>query len=81
MKKEDLEKLQKIQMDNIGYLDISIITRADQMTTFFTMTSYPYSRKLYSHKLHWGEDNTEEFEKIISEIEYEKNKEYLKLDQ
>ena len=81
MKKEDLEKLQKIQMDNIGYLDITIATRDDQMTTFFTMTSYPYSRKLYSHKLHWGEDNTEEFEKIISEIEYENSTKHLKLEQ
>lgn len=68
MKKEDLQRLQKIQSDYIGHLDIQIETRNDQQQTMFTMTDFPQSKKFYVHKLSWLDDNTKEFEKIESEI-------------
>ena len=67
-KKVDLEKLQKIQLEHIGSLDIQIATRYDQNSTLFTMTDYPLTRELYVHKLPWGADNTEEFKKINKEL-------------
>ena len=67
-KKADLEKLQKIQLEHIGSLDIQIETRYDQKSTLFTMTDYPLTRELYVHKLPWGEDNSEEFKKINKEL-------------
>lgn len=69
MKAEDLEKLQKIQSKTIGILDITIETRNDQQKTMFTLTDYPNSRELFIHKLHWLENNSDEFEKIDKEIE------------
>ncbi len=68
MKLEDLQRLQKLQSDYIGYLDIQIETRNDQQQTMFSMTNFPQSKKLYVHKLSWLYDNTKEFEKIESEI-------------
>lgn len=68
MKLEDLQRLQGLQLDYIGRLDIQIETRNDQQKTMFTMTDFPQSRKCYIHKLSWLEDNTKEFEKIESEI-------------
>lgn len=69
-----LEKLQKIQLDNIGYLDIAIETRNDQQKTLFSITDYPQSKKLYIHKLSWLYDNKKEFEIIENEIKNFKNK-------
>ena len=66
--KVDLEKLQKIQLEHIGSLDIQIATRYDQNSTLFTMTDYPLTRELYVHKLPWGADNSEEFKKINKEL-------------
>ena len=67
--REDLQRLHRFQEDNIGILDMSIETRADQQATMFTMTDYPKSRKLHIYKLSWNEDNTGKFEKIEKEIE------------
>lgn len=64
----DLQTLQQLQAKYIGWLDIQIETRADQQSTMFTVTNYPYGGKLYVHKLSWFEDNSEEFEKINKEI-------------
>ena len=69
MMREDLQRLHRIQEENIGILDTSIETRADKQATMFTMTNYPKSRKLCIYKLSWHEDNTEKFEKIEKEIE------------
>lgn len=66
--KEDLKKLQDIQISWLGTLDINIETRADQQTTMFTMTNYPVSRKLLIHKLKWNNDNSYEFKMIEQEI-------------
>lgn len=68
MKLEDLQRLQGLQLDYIGRLDIQIETRGDHQLTMFTVTNYPYGGKLYFHKLSWFNDNTKEFEKIESEI-------------
>lgn len=68
MRLEDLQRLQEIQSDYIGCLDIQIETRNDQQQTMFSMTDFPQSKKLYIHKLSWLNDNTKEFEKIESEI-------------
>ena len=68
MKLEDLQRLQGLQSDYIGCLDIQIETRNDQQQTMFSMTDFPQSKKMYIHKLSWLEDNTKEFEKIESEI-------------
>ena len=68
MKLEDLQRLQGLQLDYIGRLDIQIETRNDQQQTMFTVTNYPYGSKLYVHKLSWLEDNIKEFEKIENEI-------------
>ena len=70
MKLEDLQRLQKIQSDYIGLLDIQIETRNDQQKTMFSMTDFPQSKKIYIHKLSWIDDNTKEFETIESEIIY-----------
>ena len=69
MKLEDLQRLQKLQLDYIGRLDIQIETRNDQQQTMFSMTDFPQSKKLYIHKLSWLNDNTKEFEKINKEIQ------------
>lgn len=69
MKLEDLQRLHKLQLNYIEYLDIQIATRNDQQQTMFTMTDFPRSKKLYIHKLSWLDDNTKEFEKIKKEIE------------
>ena len=68
MKLEDLQRLQELQLDYIGDLDIQIETRNVQQQTMFTMTSFPQSRNYCIHKLSWLEDNTKEFEKIEEEI-------------
>jgi len=68
MRLEDLQRLQELQSDYIGCLDIQIATRNDQQQTMFSMTDFPQSKKLYIHKLSWLYDNTKEFEKIESEI-------------
>ena len=68
MKQEDLRKLQEIQFNYIGTLDINIATRADQKSTMFTMTNYPISRKLIIHKLKWDKNNEAKFKKIEKEI-------------
>ena len=68
MKIEDLQRLQGLQVNYIGRLDIQIETRVDQLKTMFSMTNFPQSSKLYIHKLSWIDDNTKEFEKIESEI-------------
>ena len=69
MRLEDLQRLQEIQSDYIGCLDIQIETRNDQQQTMFSMTDFPQSKKLYIHKLSWLNDNTKEFEKINKEIQ------------
>ena len=74
MKIEDLQRLQELQLDYIGCLDIQIETRGDHQLTMFTVTNYPYAGKLYIHKLSWFEDNSEEFEKIEEEIKLMKKK-------
>ena len=66
--KSDLKHLQDIQLHWIGTLDIQIETRIDQESTMITLTNYPKSRKLFTHKLGWCEDNTNEFKKIENEI-------------
>lgn len=68
MRIEDLQRLQELQLDYIGLLDIQIETRNDQQKTMFSMTDFPQSKKLYIHKLSWIYDNTKEFEKIENEI-------------
>ena len=68
MKLEDLKRLQEIQFAYIGRLDMQIETRNDKQQTIFYITDYPYSKKLYIHKLHWVQDNVKEFEMIESEI-------------
>ena len=74
MKIEDLQRLQELQSDYIGRLDIQIETRGDHQLTMFTFTNYPYGGKLYVHKLSWFEDNSKEFEKIEEEIKLMKKK-------
>ena len=69
MKLEDLQKLQELQLNYIGDLDIQIETRNDQQQTMFSMTDFSQSKRFYVHKLSWLEDNTKEFEKIEEEIE------------
>ena len=68
MKLEDLKRLQEIQFAYIGRLDMQIETRNDKQQTILYMTDFPYSKKLYIHKLHWLYDNAKEFEMIESEI-------------
>ena len=68
MKLEDLQRLQALQLDYIGRLDINIETRADQRATMFTMTNYPVSKKLLIHKLKWDRNNEDEFKLIEKEI-------------
>ena len=68
MKLEDLQRLQGLQLDYIGRLDIQIATRNDQQQTMFTMTDFPQSKRYYVHKLSWLDNNTKEFERIESEI-------------
>ena len=68
MKLEDLKRLQEIQFAYIGRLDMQIETRNDKQQTILYMTDFPYSEKLYIHKLHWLHDNGKEFEMIESEI-------------
>ncbi len=68
MKLEDLQRLQGLQLDYIGRLDIQITTRNDQQQTMFTMTDFPQSKRFYVHKLSWLNDNEKEFEKIENEI-------------
>lgn len=65
---EDLKKLQEIQEKYMGVLDINIETRNDQQKTMFTMTNYPYSKKLYIYKLNWYSDNTKIFDEIYEQI-------------
>ena len=78
MKIEDLQRLQRLQFDYIGHLDIQIETRNDKQQTMFSMTNFPQSSKLYIHKLSWLNDNTKEFEKIESEINEMKNYDNIK---
>lgn len=68
MKLEDLQRLQALQLDYIGHLDINVETRADQHATMFTMTNYPVSKKLLIHKLKWDKNNEDEFKLIEKEI-------------
>ena len=55
---EILKELQKIQLDNIGFLDIEIVTRKDQLSTMFTFTAWPQQNDtLHVYKLSWLDDN------------------------
>ena len=80
-KKEVLEKLQKIQAENIGIIDCDIQTRKDMncMQIVFNACNYGFDKdgkidkrnrsKLYVHRFEWKEPNYEsEFKLIDAEI-------------
>ena len=63
---EFLKKIKKIQLDNIGFLDIEIVTRKDQLSTMFTFTAWPLQNDiLHVYKLSWLDmDNNDNYEKL-----------------
>ena len=80
-KEEVLEKLQKIQAENIGIIDCDIQTRKDMncMQIVFNACNYGFDKdnkidkknrsKLYVHRFEWKEPNYEsEFKLIDAEI-------------
>jgi len=86
-KEEVLEKLQKIQADNIGIIDCDIQTRKDMnsMQIVFNACNYGFDKdgkidkknrsKLYVHRFEWKEPNYEcEFKLIDAEIKLLKDK-------
>lgn len=86
-KEEVLEKLQKIQVDNIGIIDCDIQTRKDMdsMQIIFSSCNYGFDKngkidrknrsKLYVHKFEWKEKNYEnEFITINEEIKLLKDR-------
>lgn len=78
-KEEVLEKLQKIQADNIGIIDCHIETRKDMDCTqiIFNACNYGFDdngkidkrnrSKLYVHRFEWFEPNYESEFKLIDE--------------